>query len=435
MDRQNKDLYFNIGWDSWSFKDSAKKKASSFTPSRAAERRYERQLRSVAEEIEKLCKSGANYQLIETQLRDYADIIEPWAEKSATNMLAGVNRKNAQSWASHARRMGHDVKSLINSPGLGYAVQKRIEENTKLIKNMALGAADDVAKMAKESLYSGSRADDLAKNIARVGEVSLSRARTIARTEISKANTALSMARAESVGSTGYIWRTARDGDTRSSHSAMEGKFVKWSEPPILDTMTGHAGEFPNCRCYPEPVIPQGDDKKSGVYKPPLPTQGQEINKGEKELLSTWEKELTSQAIPHAPDAPLFNAKKAKFNAKKLTHYAMDLKAKNPKGRDKAKAYKKYLGLEKEHAGLVEKQLMSLIEFAKAVPDKSDSYGSRFYAYIPVTGTNGKTIDVKATWIYDRLKDGKSISTIPRLTNCFIDDDAIKLFNKMYKAE
>jgi uncharacterized protein with gpF-like domain len=37
----------------------------------------------------------------------------------------------------------------------------------------------------------------------------------------------------------------------------MEGKFVTWDDPPTLDGMKGHAGQFPNCRCYPEPVIPE----------------------------------------------------------------------------------------------------------------------------------------------------------------------------------
>ncbi|EFI2486087.1 phage minor head protein, partial [Escherichia coli] len=62
--------------------------------------------------------------------------------------------------------------------------------------------------------------------------------------------------RALSIGSNGYIWRTAEDGDVRHSHREMEGKFVEWGKPPTLDGMTGHAGELPNCRCYKEIVFP-----------------------------------------------------------------------------------------------------------------------------------------------------------------------------------
>ena len=67
---------------------------------------------------------------------------------------------------------------------------------------------------------------------------------------------ALDQARALSIGSNGYIWRTAEDGDVRHSHREMEGKFVEWGRPPTLDGMTGHAGELPNCRCYKEIVFP-----------------------------------------------------------------------------------------------------------------------------------------------------------------------------------
>ncbi|WP_265340329.1 phage minor head protein, partial [Salmonella enterica] len=83
-----------------------------------------------------------------------------------------------------------------------------------------------------------------------------SRADLIARTELGRATGALDQARALSIGSNGYIWRTAEDGDVRHSHREMEGKFVEWGRPPTLDGMTGHAGELPNCRCYKEIVFP-----------------------------------------------------------------------------------------------------------------------------------------------------------------------------------
>ncbi|EOT9334790.1 phage minor head protein [Escherichia coli] len=75
-------------------------------------------------------------------------------------------------------------------------------------------------------------------------------------TELGRATGALDQARALSIGSNGYIWRTAEDGDVRHSHREMEGKFVEWGRPPTLDGMTGHAGELPNCRCYKEIVLP-----------------------------------------------------------------------------------------------------------------------------------------------------------------------------------
>jgi uncharacterized protein with gpF-like domain len=67
----------------------------------------------------------------------------------------------------------------------------------------------------------------------------------------------LTQARAEHIGSEGYIWRTSNDSDVRHSHKEMNGRYVRWDTPPRLsDGTVTHAGQIYNCRCYPEPVIP-----------------------------------------------------------------------------------------------------------------------------------------------------------------------------------
>ena len=122
-----------------------------------------------------------------------------------------------------------------------------------------LEAADrvyDIQNRATEAVVTGGRAEHFAKEIAVSGDIAKSRADLIARTELGRATGALDQARALSIGSNGYIWRTAEDGDVRHSHREMEGKFVEWGKPPTLDGMTGHAGELPNCRCYKEIVFP-----------------------------------------------------------------------------------------------------------------------------------------------------------------------------------
>ena len=92
--------------------------------------------------------------------------------------------------------------------------------------------------------------------MAAPGYVTKARARLSARTAGARTAMELTKARAQSVGSEGYIWRTVRDSDVRPSHKGMEGKFVRWDDPPTLDNLTGHAGGLPNCRCYAEPIIP-----------------------------------------------------------------------------------------------------------------------------------------------------------------------------------
>lgn len=136
-------------------------------------------------------------------------------------------------------------------------MQGRLAEQVALIKSLPIEAAQRVHALTIEGLENGTRAAEIAKEIRRSGEVSESRANLIARTEVSRTASALTQARAQHIGSEGYIWRTSGDSDVRHSHAQMNGRFVRWDSPPTLDGMTGHAGEYPNCRCYPEPVIPE----------------------------------------------------------------------------------------------------------------------------------------------------------------------------------
>lgn len=92
-------------------------------------------------------------------------------------------------------------------------------------------------------------------------------AKVIARTETAKLQTVILEERAVNVGSVVYKWRSSQDKRTRPSHKAMNDVIVFWKQAkPILDNMQGHAGEFPNCRCTPQPILDE-DDLKNTSYR------------------------------------------------------------------------------------------------------------------------------------------------------------------------
>lgn len=399
----------------WSWEDAAKAKAGRklFAPSRAAERTYFKQLRGVADQVAGLLKGG-DPQAVQARLRDYAAALDPWAQQAAANMVKAVARKNDASWRAAAERWGIDLRGMLEAD-VTAAVNARIQENIRLIKSLPGDAADRVGELAQKALLSGERVDQVAQEIAAQGDVTRNRARVIALTEVSKAGTALTQARAESVGSEGYIWRTARDGQTRPSHAAMEGRFVRWDSPPTLDNMTGHAGEFPNCRCYPEPVVHDSAGKPSAS---PLPTAEQEKAAGKHELRSQWEKQAGSTVVPHIPGEPLPNLARAVIPPAKLAGYALN--PTNPKGRSKARVFSAALGLGPGDAAMLERQILAGLPDRAAMRHRDDGYGERFRVLIPVTGPNGRTVDVLTGWIYDRDDKAGSVSTIPRLTTMYV---------------
>lgn len=411
----------------WEWGDIAARMADQdmFRPSMAAERRYERQLRSVAGQVQRLIQSGGSPADVERALHQYAQVVEPWARQSAANMVSAVNKHNEGMFFRQAERMGLEMRRLLASPGVGRAVQEAITGNTALITSLPSQTAQRIAAIAEHGLISGSRAEDLARHYQRIGNTTMSRARTIARTEVSKAGTALTSARAQSVGSTGYIWRTARDGDVRPSHRAMEGRFVSWDAPPTLDKMVGHAGEFPNCRCYCEPVIPR---HTGGVYLPPLSTTAQERISGVQPRLTEWEHLNESVVIKHMPDNPVLNADKASYADvyRKLVAYSLNVS--HSRGQDKAVVFQSVLGAGKEHADMIAQQILARLPYAPARLKGASHFGNRYNALVPVTGPNGMTVDVLTAWIYDDIDKTAAkvdvprtaIITRPRITTIYI---------------
>ncbi|NIF20271.1 phage head morphogenesis protein [Candidatus Pantoea multigeneris] len=232
--------------------------------SKQAEIQYRTSLRKIAQAVGDIVSGGydgSNDSVTEIMdaLDAYSQKIEGWAGRVATRFADTIARQNEHEWKQNSQHISAELRHIIQNTSTGQVMQSIVAEQIKYIKSLPLEAADriyDIQNRAIEAVSAGGRAAPFAKEIAASGDVAASRARLIARTEIGRATTALTQARALAIGSDGYIWRTADDGDVRHSHEEMEGKFVAWTNPPTLDGLTGHAGALPNCRCWCEVVIP-----------------------------------------------------------------------------------------------------------------------------------------------------------------------------------
>lgn len=243
----------------------AKRDKHDYQKVRRAEYRYGVQLRGLARQVGDIIngfKAGdpAVLPAIQKLLRAYAEALTPWANAVAAGMLADVSARDAKMWEQLTATMSEAMRREIKNAPTGAALAKLQAQQVHLIKSIPLEAAERVHKLTMEALADSSRADAIAKEIRRSGEVTASRATLIARTEVGRASTNLGQARAEYVGSEGYIWRTSEDSDVRPSHRKLEGTFHKWSSPPLCDAPNYHAhpGCIFNCRCWPEIVLPDG---------------------------------------------------------------------------------------------------------------------------------------------------------------------------------
>ena len=249
---------------------STRVQISEWAKVRRAESEYARQLRQVAQAIGHFVRGlfprgkpahpDALTQL-NAALAGYSETITPWAEAVANRMLADVAQRDERAWARMGDRMSRALRREVQETPLGSIVRQRLADQVMLIKSLPLEAAQRVQALTVKQFIEGGRSTDIIDAIMASGDVTISRANLIGRTEVGRTQMEFSRARAERVGSTGYVWRAVMDADTRKRHRQLNGTFQKWSEPPIASDpgqkiMRYHAGAGPGCRCYCEPVVP-----------------------------------------------------------------------------------------------------------------------------------------------------------------------------------
>lgn len=258
--------------------DAKKTVKGNFSPSVAAEREFNRQLKKVARVAGHIVESHTDGVKIDNQndmtkaLTDYAKLIQPWAKRQSTKLLEKVKNKNKRAYVNKSKELGLELhKQLLDPKHLraeALIAHDLHTEQVALITSIPLEAGLRAQKLAQEAFVHGTRAEpdqdtinSIQKELGLSTEVAISRAKLIARTETAKANATFNQARAMSAGSGQYRWHNSGDGAVRESHKKYKGKKLQgmifsWDSPPTLDDgMTGHPGEFPNCRCFAEPVF------------------------------------------------------------------------------------------------------------------------------------------------------------------------------------
>jgi SPP1 gp7 family putative phage head morphogenesis protein len=243
-------------------REARRKSRERFAVMQKLEAEYMRALRQLTNQIDHIVKAMApggwakDANQLQSVLRQYAKVIEPWAQSIAERMVFRIARLNEAAWTQLGKDIGRELRKEIQTAPTGDFLQLFLREQVHLITSLPLDAADRVHRLTVEGMMGSKRASEVAAEILETGDVTESRARLIARTEIARTASGLTMARAQHVGSTHYVWRTSGDTDVRTSHKEMDGKIVPWVLPPMLsDGTRTHAGMIYNCRCYAEPIL------------------------------------------------------------------------------------------------------------------------------------------------------------------------------------
>lgn len=243
-----------------------------FKPSTAAEKEFYKSLRRVAQISGHIVDTHThgdldlalkNSKSMQEELERYSKKLGPWAAKQSAKLLNQVQNSNKRAYENASKAMGKAINEGVGESYIGAMARALMDEQVGLIQSIPIEAGRRAQKLALDNVLHGTRAQvdddtvqELKDQLGASTEVAISRAKLIAITETARANASFTQARATAAGAARYIWRATMDEATRPSHRKMNGKIINYDDPPKLEDGTkGHAGTFPRCRCYQEPVF------------------------------------------------------------------------------------------------------------------------------------------------------------------------------------
>lgn len=166
------------------------------------------------------------------------------------------------------------LKKIAIPPKLSPEQTKRLSEeyqnNMKLwIKDWTEKEIANLRKNVQASVFAGNRFDAVIKIIRDSHDVSINKARFLARQETRLLVTKFKQTRYEDAGVSEYRWGISNNpiqpkgapyvkGMVRHDHGVLAGKVFAWNNPPVVDSNTGkraNPGQDYNCRCYAIPIV------------------------------------------------------------------------------------------------------------------------------------------------------------------------------------
>ena len=154
---------------------------------RAAETQFARQLRAVGRQISELVRGVLNpanpddpgWDVIDELLRQYRELLRPWAGATAQRMLADVSRRDAAGWHQLGREigqaLGQEIASAPTQDAITDLYNYQVEQILKLpadaaerIRESRAFSAEIVQQMrgpAEEAMVAGRRWEDLMQKV------------------------------------------------------------------------------------------------------------------------------------------------------------------------------------------------------------------------------------------------------------------------------
>lgn len=131
-------------------------------------------------------------------------------------------------------------------------MEKWIDDNVNLVKTLPQESLGKMREIVMEGYRTGETTTIIVRKLQRAYSIDRRHAQLLARDQIAKLNSNIAQRQQRDAGVEEYIWSTSEDARVRESHRRLNGKRIRWDDPPVVDERTGrrcHPGEDYECRC------------------------------------------------------------------------------------------------------------------------------------------------------------------------------------------
>lgn len=143
----------------------------------------------------------------------------------------------------------------VDSANIAKLILGYQKKNLGLIQSLTKAAVGEVKKALEDNR--GKPTKTLVAAIQERVDVSVSKARLLARDQVLKLNGQLTENRHKEAGVTRYEWSTSGDERVRPYHWHLDGQVFDWKKPPVVspDGRHEHPGGDYQCRCVAIPIF------------------------------------------------------------------------------------------------------------------------------------------------------------------------------------
>jgi len=169
------------------------------------------------------------------------------------------NRNKSEFYRRAEEKIGISREELEATEGLTSQIKAYQLETMQWVKKMRDDTLQQWTSNTLRQMAEGKGLPEILEQFDGMVEQRKGHAKMVARTQISTFNSLTSKARAQNLGITKAIWRTAGDERTRTCHQARDGKEYLLSEGlySSCDGKTLLPGTDYNCRCTAIMIIPE----------------------------------------------------------------------------------------------------------------------------------------------------------------------------------